>query len=102
MSLPVHTTVDADAQIRVIDEWWRENRRSAPDLFLDELARAFDVIAEAPHVGRVYRLSPIRGTRRVLLDATGYHVYYVIRERDVVVLAVWHGRRGAGPPLRLR
>ncbi len=99
MILPVITTPEADSQIRGIDDWWREHRRASPDLFLDELANAFDILARAPQIGRRYRRSPVPGTRRLLLRATRYHVYYVQREREVMVLAVWHGERRAGPPL---
>lgn len=48
MSLPVTTTAEADEQIRNVDDWWRENRPSAPNLFTDELTAAFDVIGYAP------------------------------------------------------
>jgi hypothetical protein len=48
VSLPVRTTPEAEAQIRDIDAWWRENRRVAPDLFLEELSAAFGMIADAP------------------------------------------------------
>jgi plasmid stabilization system protein ParE len=34
------------------------------------------------------------------LSRTRYHVYYVPRNEEVWVLAVWHARRGIGPPLR--
>ena len=37
MRLPLKTTPEADAQIRKIDDWWRENRPSAPNLFMEEL-----------------------------------------------------------------
>lgn len=100
MSLPLTTTPEADAQIRTIDEWWRENRRASPSLFFDELSVGFEIIARAPHIGRPYRRSPVPGTRRILLRRTRYHVYYVPGEREVTILAVWHGERGVGPPLR--
>jgi hypothetical protein len=35
----------ARAQVRVIDEWWRENRPAAPALFADELANALEQMA---------------------------------------------------------
>ena len=73
VSLPVATAPEADTQIRVIDE----------------------------AIGRLYRRSPVPGTRRVLLKRTRYHVYYVANDRQVLVLALCHGRRGTGPPLRL-
>ncbi len=101
MSLQVRTTPEADAQIGSIDEWWRLNRRAAPDLFLEELAAAFEVIGYAPRIGRLYRQSPVPGTRRIILKACRYHVYYVPLATEVRVLAVWHGQRGVGPPLRM-
>jgi plasmid stabilization system protein ParE len=100
VSLPVRTTPEAEAQIREIDVWWRTHRGSSPDLFLEELAAVFDVIGDAPHIGRLYRQSPVPGTRRILLKGTRYHVYYVPGPDEVKVLAIWHGRRGEGPPLR--
>ncbi len=102
MSLPVTTTPEADAQIRTIDGWWREHRRASPDLFLNELVGALEIVARAPMVGRLYRRSPVPGVRRLLLRATRYHVYYVPSLLEVRVLAIWHGERGVGPPLRLR
>jgi plasmid stabilization system protein ParE len=101
VSVPVTTTPEADSQIRRIDEWWRENRRASPDLFLEELFGAFELVARAPYIGRLYRRSPVPGTRRMLLRGTRCHVYYVPGEHEVRILAVWHGERGTGPPLRL-
>jgi len=99
VNLLVTSTPEADAQLRKVDDWWRENRRASPDLLLNELSCAFEILARVPQIGRLYRRSPVPGTRRLLLRATPYHVYYVPREDDVRVLAVWHGERGAGPPL---
>jgi plasmid stabilization system protein ParE len=59
VSLSIRTTPEADAQIRAIDEWWRTNRSFAKDLFLEELAASFDVISNAPQIGRRYRKSPV-------------------------------------------
>lgn len=94
MSLNVRTTPEADDHVRAIDEWWRKHRTAAPSLFLDELEAAFALIASAPNVGHPYRKSPVRGTRRVLLAGTRYHVYYVPLGDELVVLAVWHASRG--------
>jgi plasmid stabilization system protein ParE len=101
VTLPVRTTPEADAQIDDIDDWWRENRPSAPNLFLDELATSFEVLSHTPQIGRAYRQSPVPGTRRILLKGSRYHVYYVPRAEAVIILAIWHAQRGAGPPLRL-
>lgn len=99
MNLPVVTTPEADAQIRAIDQWWRENRRASPHLFVDELSKSFEFLSRAPHIGRLYRRSPIVGIRRLLLRASRYHVYYFPAENEVTVLAVWHAERGGGPQL---
>jgi plasmid stabilization system protein ParE len=98
--LPVVSTFRADGQIRDVHDWWRSNRPASPTLFADELAIAFTIIANAPNIGRLYRRSPVPGTRRILLKGTRYHVYYVPLADEVRVLAVWHARRGVGPPLR--
>jgi plasmid stabilization system protein ParE len=100
VTLPVRTTPEADVQILEIDGWWRSNRDASPNLFLQELTAAFDTVGDAPYLGRLYQPSPIPGTRRVLLNETRYHVYYVPSATEIRVLAVWHARRGAGPPLR--
>ena len=100
MNLPVRTTPEADAQIREIEDWWCRNRTAAPDLFLNELAASFEIIGQAPNIGRSYRQSPVPGARRVLLKRSRYHIYYVARADHVRVLAVWHARRGIGPQLR--
>ena len=100
MSLPVITTPEADAQIRAIGDWWRSNRPAAPDLFSEELAHCFVVLAQAPMIGKPYRQhAGVAGLRRALLRATRYHVYYVPRSDAVAVLAVWHSRRGQPPSL---
>ena len=102
MILPIVTTPEADTQVRTIDDWWRENRKGSPELFLSELVDAFELLARAPRIGRPYRRSPVAGTRRLLLRATRYHVYYVSDEHAVTILTVWHAERGAGPTLATR
>lgn len=38
----------ARVRIRKQDEWWREHRLDAPELFKQELGRAFERILRAP------------------------------------------------------
>jgi plasmid stabilization system protein ParE len=99
VSLSIVTAPQADSQIETIDAWWRTNRSASPNLFSEELAAGFELIASAPDIGHLDRRAPLLGVRRILLRATRYHVYY-IRQRDVVVvLAVWHTKRGTKPTL---
>lgn len=72
-----------------------------PDRFLAELAASFDVIGNAPRIGRPYRQSPVAGARRILVKATRYHGYDVPRAEEVRVLAEWHAQRGVGPFARV-
>jgi len=87
--------------VEQIDAWWVDNRPTAPGLFADELAAAFGRLASFPHAGTEYPHSTVAGIRRLLLQRTRYHVYYLTDDTEgvVSVLAVWHASRGSGPPL---
>ena len=99
--MQVFIVPEADAQIGEIDDWWRENRTAAPDLFAQELAAALALIETWPLVGRRRRHRGVPGLRRVLLRSTRYHLYYVpVDEARLFVLAVWSAVRGRAPRLR--
>jgi plasmid stabilization system protein ParE len=87
----------ATREVERIDEWWRANRRAAPDLFITELGRMLSAVAILPTLGAPSMSDRIAGVRRVLPPKTRYHVYYRIRGGSLQVLAVWHARRRAGP-----
>ena len=99
MRLPIHTTDEADAHIRQIDDWWRRNRLGSPNLFAEELAETFEMIGSAPFSGHPYRSLELSDARRILLRRTGFYVYYVPAQSEVLIVAVWHARRGSGPLL---
>ena len=84
-----------------IDDWWRENRPGAPDLFARELEAALFRIAVTPMTVAVYREIKGRAIRRLLMPRTSYHVFFEANasEQKVHVLAVWHAARGRGPKL---
>ena len=100
MSFRVNVAPSAREQVRSIGLWWLTHREKAPTLFEDELARALTLLAEAPQLGARVR-SRRAEVRRLLLRASGYHVYYAVdlQAEVVEVLAVWHGARGRGPRL---
>jgi plasmid stabilization system protein ParE len=100
MTVGIFTTPESDAQILTIDRWWRRERPAAPNLFAEELAAAFELLASVPKAGRRYRHPRIPGIRRILLRSTRYHVYYKHHEDTVIVLVVWSGVRGSGPALK--
>jgi plasmid stabilization system protein ParE len=93
---------DAEDDVKRIDEWWREHRRAAPNLFVDELEHALSLIAAVPYVGKAHQHRSIPRLRRLLLRRSRYHVYYVFTSRIVVVVAVWGAVRGVTPGFRAR
>lgn len=99
VSRPVETTPVADAQIETINNWWTANRPAAPALFAQELATCFDLLSVQPGLGRSYRRAATNNVRRLLLRTSRYHVYYISEPERVLILAVWHARRGVGPDL---
>jgi plasmid stabilization system protein ParE len=98
--LKIEVSPTAERHVSMIDAWWQSNRPSAPDLFVEELAVAFDALLSVPLSGRMVRVRGLRGVRRLLLRATRTHVYYQVRKDSVTVLAVWSAVRGSGPSAR--
>ena len=56
-------------------------------------------IGTAPHAGKRWKHPEIDGVRRVLMRATRNHVYYLVQQDHVLVLAVWGAIKGGGPDL---
>lgn len=79
--------------------WWQKNRPAAPDLFDEELAAAIEQIWAAPTIGAIFPSSFGRTVRKLLMPKTKNHVYYLVRENEVVVLSVWGAPRGRTPKL---
>jgi plasmid stabilization system protein ParE len=84
-----------------IAEWWRANRPGAPQLFLDELRQAYELVRHQPHVGQSVVGAKSNRIRRVHLLRSRYHLYYQESEDGAAidVLAVWHTSRGGEPDL---
>ena len=45
---------EAEQQLKSIDQWWLANRRASPDLFIDELDQAIELLSELPDAARRY------------------------------------------------
>ncbi|HSM91865.1 MAG TPA: type II toxin-antitoxin system RelE/ParE family toxin [Anaeromyxobacteraceae bacterium] len=95
--MKVELSDEARSAVARIDSWWRANRPSAPDLFLDELAQALVALEDTPGIGARYEPKP--GVRRLLLRRTRYHLYFMEQPDRVFVVAVWSTSRGGGPQL---
>jgi plasmid stabilization system protein ParE len=91
----------AEQQVDRIEQWWKENRPSAPRIFTEELESTLGLICEMPGVGVRWPSARRPGIRRVLMPKTEHHVYFRMDENGatVHVLAVWGAARGRGPRL---
>ena len=97
----IRYTRRAELSIERIDDWWRANRRAAPDLFWTELGEPVELIETSPEMGAVYKTRKGNQVRHVVLPKTDYHVYFEIdRDADwIMILVVWGARRERGPKL---
>lgn len=96
----VRLTAKARTQLRLFKDWWGENA-VRPEILSTDLTAALEMVSIAPGIGSPYRQSPIFGVRRLYLGRLMSHLYYTFDEREVVIRAFWHARRGAGPDLGL-
>jgi plasmid stabilization system protein ParE len=99
--LVVEVTDLAARQIREAEEWWRKNRTAAPNAVRQQLDRAFTLIASQPRIGGRATNVRLPDVRRIFLPIIKYHLYYhvVSLPEHVEVVALWHARRGEGPPI---
>jgi len=99
LSRRVRFTATAQEHVRREKAWWLAHR-DYPDVFVDELARALEVVSRLPGAGSPYAASPVPGVRRVYLRRTSLHVYYTSDEREILIRAVWGARLEHGPDMR--
>jgi plasmid stabilization system protein ParE len=95
----VEFSEEAKRQARRERAWWRKNR-DAKQLFAEELRAAREALSDGPML-EVYGYFEGEPVRRLLLQKTGCHLYYLVLEKENVVriVAVWGASRGSGPQL---
>ena len=101
MAFRIRSSRLAARQVRNESRWWRRHRTKAPNLFRDELRRAFALIAEYPDAGPTTDDVDLPGLRRVLLVGTQHYIYYRVNaaERRIEILAIWSTSHGEPPPI---
>lgn len=98
MSRSLRVSANAERQIRKAAAWWQRNRRAAPELFRQEIARGFELIRRDPGIAERFLEVDDREVRRLHLPRIRYFLYYEIGDSETVeVLALWHTSRGTGP-----
>ena len=97
--MKVELSNEAKRQAREENAWWRKNR-DAKGLFTEELREVRKVLRDAPK-HQVYAYIDGVAVRRLLLEKTRCHVYYIVLDREdlVRVVAIWGARRGRTPKL---
>lgn len=102
--MKVRLTEQAQGDARRIRRWWRKHRTKAPNRFSEELREVRKRLSDAPHEGQAYRTLDGELVRRMLLEKSGQHVYYVVREAErlVSVVAIHGAVRGSGPDIAER
>lgn len=95
----VELTDEAKQQAREENAWWRKNR-DHKRIFTEELRTARKVLKDGPK-HQIYAYIDGEPVRRLLLEKTRCHVYYVVFEREklVRIVAIWGGPREHGPKL---
>ena len=100
----VRITKRAQGHLERAQDWWKEHRQGAPELFDREISQAYLRLADAPLTGTGYERRGDHLIRRVFLPGISYHVHYTVDDgaRVVLIVAFWHSSRGRRPPLRKR
>ena len=90
----------AQRSIERIDARWRENA-DYPDLFRTEMDELIEHLESVSNPGTPCMSRRRSGLKRMLLEKTKCHVYFVLNEtrRRIEVLEVWDGRRERTPKL---
>ena len=94
----VRFTATAREHVRLLKEWWQENA-VRPEILYQDLDEAIGMLSALPGIGSPYPASPIPGVRRFYLERLMSHLYYTYDDRELVIRALWHARRGSGPSL---
>lgn len=75
--------------VRSARDWYEERRASLGAAFVQRLEACVAQIERNPEIGALVD----GATRRAHLRRFPYVIYYELLEDDILVLAVWHGRR---------
>jgi plasmid stabilization system protein ParE len=92
----VRFTATAREHLQLLKRWWQVSS-VRPEILHDDLEEAIEMLAVVPAIGSPYKAAPIAGIRRFYLERLMSHLYYTFDERELVIRALWHARRGSGP-----
>lgn len=85
---------EAAAELSAAADWYEEEREGLGDDLLVEADRVLDAIAASPGTWPLVPGSKV--VRRLLFTRFPYAAYFVIREEQVIVMALGHTSRRPG------
>lgn len=88
-------------RLRIVDNWWCENRPDAPDLFIEEVEEALELLKSNPKLGRFYRVIDGMEIKEYLLERSKQWLYFSADEEQglIIVHTVWGTQRGSPPQI---
>ena len=87
----------AEKQLDARRSWWRENRTER-ELFDEELEMAKKTLAESGETLPIVRIRA-KPVRRWLMPRTACHLYFMIEDDTITIVAAWGATRGREPRL---
>ncbi len=100
-ALPIEITPLSEQLLDEAEAWWLVNRTAAPDAVGDEFSAMINILARTPRIGRIATNVKLPNVRHIRLPRVGYEIFYRVTGTPPVlqVMALWHVRRGKGPPI---
>jgi plasmid stabilization system protein ParE len=89
MKLPVVLLPEAQAEFYEAFDWYEQRRAGLGVQFVDRVQEVFDRVSAAPHLYE----QVFRDVRRAVIRGFPYLILYRVADQQVVVLAVFHGKR---------
>lgn len=90
MSFVVKKLREAEADALEAAIWYEDRQAGLGEEFIDEVDRAVRALSESARRNRI-RFADVR---RAAVDRFKFYgIYYTVRDNDVWVLAIFHGRR---------
>jgi toxin ParE1/3/4 len=89
VSLSIVLRPEAEEEIHEAYQWYQEQSPGLGEEFLRCVDAALNHLKRHPEVGPLVH----HDIRRTLIRRFPYSLFYLVEERELVILAVFHGRR---------
>lgn len=80
---------EVEAELKTVYDWYEEKETGLGDQFLLCIDAAFSAIRRSPGMFPIVH----KQVRRVLIRRFPYGIYYLVEEKKIAVIAVFHARR---------